>query len=292
MKGHESEDIFELLYRMKVHLRKKAWDELERAYYSICVSLGGADIATRISLLPFQIYEKQLDISWKQTVAAAKQANIAAIYFEYDMSNEWGGRLFLCETYRPEADGDDDWACEWFKDIEAPTLIEASRLSNEFGFDETPLDRGVNAYLVARTVAAFGRCCTSTPINDVAVCIGFHDQDTVLRIQHGKRRAKPIGQGNFRSRVMLQVDERARYLLRNYAHLLQPNDQITLRQAQTCVPKNLDDIRSTVASLNELAHRIMRNHSSNIIENRCPECGVLCRHPHDKQCASCRYQWV
>ena len=41
----------------------------------------------------------------------------------------------------------------------------------------------VTAYLVARTVAAFGRICDEEVPAHLAACIGYHDQNPVMRIQ-------------------------------------------------------------------------------------------------------------
>src|SRR5262249_27497376 len=97
----------------------------------------------------------------------------------------WNGDFFLCQTYNKEVDGDDDWACDWSDVIDGKTLSEFGRLYRP-DFCKTAESRGINLYLIARTVATFGRCCDNYRTEPYAFCIGFHDQDPIMRISEPK----------------------------------------------------------------------------------------------------------
>jgi hypothetical protein len=50
------------------------------------------------------------------------------------------------------------------------------------GFDRPETAKGINLYLIARTVAVFGRCSERFKDINFAVCIAYHDQDPIMRI--------------------------------------------------------------------------------------------------------------
>jgi hypothetical protein len=104
-----------------------------------------------------------------------------AIYFEYDLDNDWQGCFFICQNYNLQSSGDDEWACDWVDELEGDDLETFGNLYVP-GFDSTEKAKGVNLYLIVRTVSAFGRCCEIHQNNNFAVCIAFHDHDPVMRI--------------------------------------------------------------------------------------------------------------
>lgn len=128
-------------------------------------------------------HQRSLVAALRSTLEHAAAARARALYFEYDLDNDWGGDFFLCERYAPESAGDDDWACDWLADSPGPAFAEASKIYLENHFDRTPMAKGSTLYLVARTVASFGRSCGAIHVQPPAVCIGFHDQSPVFRIR-------------------------------------------------------------------------------------------------------------
>lgn len=115
----------------------------------------------------------------------AQQLSAKAIYFEYDIDNDWKGWLFLYDDYYPEAVGHDDWACKWIEDIRGPKLPVFTHLYNSYGGFDVYNDTEISTtlYLIARTVVCFGRSVSALPQNGFAVCIGYHDQGKLTRIR-------------------------------------------------------------------------------------------------------------
>jgi hypothetical protein len=176
-------DIYEHIAQMKPFIARRDWDGLEASYRNCCEELAGDEQTLKIAALDFASYQAALAESLAEAVEQAQEAGTRAVYFEYDLDNNWQSNFFLCGDYNPEAAGDDDWACDWLAEVSGPEFPEACEVYLENDFDQTPLAKGSTLYLVARTVAAYGRCFDNHPSAALAVCIGFHDQDPIMRLR-------------------------------------------------------------------------------------------------------------
>ena len=114
---------------------------------------------------------------------AAARCRANAVYFEYDLDNDWQSAFFLCEKYKPESAQDDDWACDWIENFSGPDFPEASDIYRENHFDRTPIAKGSTLYLIARTVAAFGRCFEQAPSPAITTCPFLRTETIVVPYQ-------------------------------------------------------------------------------------------------------------
>jgi len=175
------EQMNDLITQMANYVQGRDWVGLESAYREIADSLAGENKSLEVLQVNVDPFQNQLASRLQQAVEKGKETNAKAIYFEYDLDNGWDNQLFVCPTYRFSFDSDDDWACEW------SDVIVGERFSS-FGdlyqsdFYETAASRGINSFLIARTVAVFARCCDNYVDAPFALCIGFHDQDPIMRI--------------------------------------------------------------------------------------------------------------
>ena len=176
-------DIFQHIAQMKTHVARRDWNGLERAYRQVCVELAGEGQASKIASLDFLSYQDDLNRAFTEAIRQAQDLNAKAVYFEYDLDNDWQANFFLCGEYNQEDLGDDDWACDWLAVVKAPAFPNASAIYSENDFDGTATARGSTLYLIARTVASLGRCFDGYPSGDLAVCVAFHDQDPIMRLQ-------------------------------------------------------------------------------------------------------------
>lgn len=179
-------DIYEHIAQMKPFIAGRDWDGLEASYRCCCEELAGEEQTRKIGTLDFPSYQAALAESFAQAVERAQVADALAMYFEYDLDNDWQSNFFLCGDYNPESAGDDDWACDWLDEVSGPKFPAASEVYSENNFDRTPLAKGSTLYLVARTVAAYGRCLDKHPSNALAVCIAFHDQNPIMRLRESR----------------------------------------------------------------------------------------------------------
>lgn len=125
-------------------------------------------------------YKNQLLEVFAQTIALAKQKERIAIYFEYNLDNDWQSIFCLCPYYVPKLlskENSDDWACWYDEDITGPDLPIFGTIFSQHHSDAAA------AYLVARTISAFAATYQQLKIDQIAICIAFHDQDPIIRIQ-------------------------------------------------------------------------------------------------------------
>ena len=175
-------DIYQYIAEMKPFIASRDWDSLENTYGAICRDLAGPSQADRIAKLAFPAYQALLCPLVDRAIKEANDCKAQAIYFEYDLDNDWDGGFFLCGQYNPESANDEDWACDWIRDFRGPGFPEASAVYCENHFDRTPIAKGSTLYLVARTIAAFGRCVARATSPAPTICIAFHDQTPITRI--------------------------------------------------------------------------------------------------------------
>lgn len=175
-------DIFDYLEEMQVELFQKSFEEIEDKYYRLCSTIAGDNVAERIRNVNLDILQTKLKSSLQKALYIENKQSIEAIYFEYDMDNEWESTFFICDEYSSLSEENDDWASEWIAEIEGPINREFAQIYQENGFDATEKAKAVTLFLVIRTVTALGTVAQDVTVN-VPLCIGFHDQDPIMRIK-------------------------------------------------------------------------------------------------------------
>ncbi|QQN86467.1 hypothetical protein [Bacillus toyonensis] len=155
-------EIYEYLDQIQTELLDHSWQEIEVKYYALCSKLAGEEQAKRIRNIDLDPFQNKLNDTLYTSIYTADKHSAAAIYFEYDMDN--------------------DWASDWINEVEGPDLKGFARIYAESGFDDNEKTLGTTLYLVVRTVTVFKRVVESVKTN-IPICIGFHDQDPIMRIQ-------------------------------------------------------------------------------------------------------------
>jgi hypothetical protein len=172
-------DINARIEAMRPWVSRDDWEGLQRAFGDACRG-EAPDMAQRITAVDTRPYSASLRGLLAQ-VGTQLDGGVEAVYWEFDVDNSWESAVFLCRSYRPEAAGNDDWASDFDPDdvVQGPGMYELAELVRAWnGSDE---DAAVNAYLVARTVAAFGDAAADWRA-DRPLCAGYHDQWSVFRI--------------------------------------------------------------------------------------------------------------
>jgi hypothetical protein len=170
------------LIAMRDAITRRDWHGLEQTYQTLCASMAGDDAAGRIAALDFASYQRRLCDAFITVAERLRKCEVRAIYFEYDLGNDWESNFFLCQQYTPERERSDEWACEWVDECPGPKFEEACTEYMESDVDWTGESPGIPLFLMARTVAAYGRCVDACPVAVDAICIAFHDQNPVMRI--------------------------------------------------------------------------------------------------------------
>ena len=174
-------DIFDYLEEMQVELFQKSFEEIEAKYYRLCSTIAGDNIAARIRNISLDIFQTKLKSSLQEALHIANEQSVEAIYFEYDMDNDWESTFFICDGYSSLFEEDDDWASDWIEEIEGPSNKEFAQIYQENGFDATEKARIITLFLIVRTLVAFAKAVKNIKV-DVPLCVGFHDQDPIMRI--------------------------------------------------------------------------------------------------------------
>jgi hypothetical protein len=183
--GKPDMDIFELTERMNEFIVKKDWFGLIAKFQELCTTYAGSKNESMISSISITAYESKLRTGLEKAISKAKEINAKAVYFEYDLDNDWQGKYFICKEYLrldEVRNNCDNWACDYEEAIPGPRFEEFGKLYIP-GFDCDDEMIAVNSYLIARTVAAFGKVVHSLDTYDLAIGIAFRDQDPIVRIK-------------------------------------------------------------------------------------------------------------
>lgn len=178
-------DIFEELSEMQTRMDRDGMQETVQHYSLLCQrhSDQWEPIATT------EINKDYLDRLFEAYCEAFKLAegsDAAAIYFEYDMDNQWDANFFVCESYAPPEEEDDDWACDYVEAIPAPGIGSFATIYQELdGFCTDDSSTTATLFMIARTAEALSAVVDRKPAEQRAICIGFHDQDPIHRLRNG-----------------------------------------------------------------------------------------------------------
>jgi len=173
-------DIFQYLEEMQEDVFSLAVEQIEAKYFEICSMLASAEYAERIKAIDLESYKESIRVGLDAAVEMATNEESKAIYFEYDLDNEWDSQFYICEEYIPLEEEDDDWASEWTYNIEGPGSVELADMYNGNGFDTSEKAVGITLYLIAKTLCNFISVRSEVQSN-IPICIGFHDQDPIMR---------------------------------------------------------------------------------------------------------------
>jgi hypothetical protein len=172
--------IYQSLDEIRRWIAHRDWDGLEAEFSSRCERVDPS-AADRIEAIRLGDYEGFLRAALDR-VQSAEPINTQAIYWEFNPDSGWQSAFFQCLGYQPEAAGDDEWASD-FDEANVLEGPDAPGLAAEFATDWDRSDRSIakNAYLVARTIATFGRA-SSAWHSRLPLCAGHHDQELLYRV--------------------------------------------------------------------------------------------------------------
>jgi hypothetical protein len=174
--------LFARIEAMRDELLGHRWADLESAAARDCLALDPST-AEGVARVNLGSYEAELANGLRAVLANVRDGGFRAVYWEFDPDNEWSSAFFPCWTYAPEANKDDDWASDFDTSatVPGPALPHFADIY-EPAWDATPEAAARNGYLIARTLAAFGRAADAVWTEPIPLCAGYHDQDVVFRI--------------------------------------------------------------------------------------------------------------
>ncbi|MBG9580495.1 hypothetical protein ABE42_15115, partial [Bacillus thuringiensis] len=89
-------DIFQYLEEMQEDVFSLAVEQIEAKYYDICCMLASTEYAERIKVIDVESYKVSIRVGLDAAVEMATNEEAKAIYFEYDLDNEWTSQFYIC----------------------------------------------------------------------------------------------------------------------------------------------------------------------------------------------------
>ena len=185
MKKITYDDFLDIIQELST---QKDWDGLESYFNKYCAVLVSAEVANTIQNVNLSEYENNLMNKAKEALSLAIEHKAKAVYFEYYIP-DWSGGFYICPDYNSTEIQDDDWAANFISFRDDSLHFYPCGSQNTFEFEDlfyecegTEEQSVVEYYLIARTTALFGRVSQTIDWGNIALCIGFHDQQIVTRI--------------------------------------------------------------------------------------------------------------
>jgi uncharacterized protein (TIGR02996 family) len=149
------------LFSMWPYIQRRDYDGLEAAFRLDCCKYAGEEAARAIDALPFARYQKDLQSGLELAIAASgSEEGATSIYLRIRPDLQWDGQYHLSgeAVSEPFAPREEFSYGNLLADFDAPSFPEAAGVCDQYS-TQKPLDPGgVSHYLLARTLAAFGRC--------------------------------------------------------------------------------------------------------------------------------------
>ena len=91
-------DIFQYLEEVQEDAFSLAVEQIEAKYYDICCMLASTEYAERIKAIDLESYKESIRVGLDAAVEMATNEEAKAIYFEYDLDNEWNSQFYPALT--------------------------------------------------------------------------------------------------------------------------------------------------------------------------------------------------
>jgi uncharacterized protein (TIGR02996 family) len=148
------------LFAMDHYVRAQDYDELEAEYRRECLLNGGVVVAEAIGALPFTQYQHQLGAALDTAIAHLDRAGAQALFLRIRPDVGWRGEFHLQAEPPPDtAEPYEEYSYTSPRvQVPAPGFPAAAAIYAEHPLSGAIQPSGPALYLIARTVAAFGRC--------------------------------------------------------------------------------------------------------------------------------------
>jgi hypothetical protein len=170
------------LFSMWPSVQRRDYDGLEAAFRKDCLTYAGEEAALAIDELPFHRYQSALAAGLQQAISAsARHSDATSIYLRIRPRGSWEGNYHVSnESIREPFEPYETFSYRGpLQEFKAPSFPEAGEVRDRFS-EQKPLDPGgVLHYLIARTVAAVGRCVSQIT---APLPIFFSCNDAVFRM--------------------------------------------------------------------------------------------------------------
>jgi uncharacterized protein (TIGR02996 family) len=169
---------------MNRFVRAGDFDGLEEEYRRLCRQYRyGEQAAVQIDGLPFERYRQSLEQRLRRVVAGLPGNGGRGLCFRLQ-PGRWRGRFLVQAAAPPDTEKpyEEQSGAAPLAEIPAGDFREAAQLYRRSPLTAATYYAGTPLYLIARTVAAFGRCVASV---DVPVPVSFSCEGVAFRVPAG-----------------------------------------------------------------------------------------------------------
>jgi hypothetical protein len=150
---------------MNRFVRAQDYAALEAEYRQLCLKLAGEQVTKQIDELPFDRYEQKLHKSLKQAIARLASEQGRSLFFRLTPHIKWEGKFHVRAEAPNITEPREEFSYERpLAAISGPSLSAAAAVYARQPLFSGTQPSGAALYLIARTVAAFGRCLSEFSI--------------------------------------------------------------------------------------------------------------------------------
>jgi hypothetical protein len=168
------------LRAMNRSVRARDYAGLEVEYRRLCQALAGAEVRAEIDCLPFDVYEEKLHKGVRKVLNVLPKQAGKAIFLRVRPDLDWMGEFHVQanDLAATEDEVPEEFSYEGpIAGFEGPDFPEAGEIYQRFPLHSGTRPSGPALFLMARTIAAFGRCLATY---DLPVPVYFSCTDAVF----------------------------------------------------------------------------------------------------------------
>jgi uncharacterized protein (TIGR02996 family) len=151
-----------LLYDMNRFISRRDYSGLEAAYRRLCDQLAGEERTREIDALPFDRYEEDLRAGFERAVAALGEKGGRCLFLRLRPDLGWKGEVHVQAKDPGIQEPREEFSYESpMAGFSASRLGEAGDIYSRHSLFSGTQPSGTALYLLARTIAALGRCSSA-----------------------------------------------------------------------------------------------------------------------------------
>jgi hypothetical protein len=154
---------------MPFWIKRGDWPGLDGHFRRFAERTCGAPVADQIAAVDLGDYRRALAEALQHAVSAASSQPAAVIAYLHRPQEDWTGAFCVYGRAAQAPDGDQRRLGTCTAEVAGPPCTDLARIFLEHG----DALNTVALYLIARTVAALGRCLQDQPPGDISVCVTF-----------------------------------------------------------------------------------------------------------------------
>jgi hypothetical protein len=160
---------------MPYWIARRDWSGLDTYFRRFAERNCGREVADAIAAIDLADYGRTLGDALRRAVGASAD-RAALIAYLHRPHEQWTGAFCVYAPAGAASDGDRQRLGACVAEVPGPPCADLARLFHDHG----DTLNAVALYLVARTVAALGRCLEDVPRPDIAVCMAFEGDGGLL----------------------------------------------------------------------------------------------------------------